>query len=206
MSTGPSGIVLAGGDGRRLGRDKARLEFNGRPLLDIVVQRLTGICDEVIVACGASERQRLAGSQIRAVADRLPGRGPLAGLQAGLAAAISPHVLVVACDMPFLNTTLLSYMVDLSSGYDAVVPVMKGRQHPLHAVYDRQVLPAVDLTLGGDERSMRALLGRLRVREVTEADVRALDAGALSLFNINTPADLAYAEEIWRRRTIGVAA
>ena len=54
MSTGPSGIVLAGGDGRRLGRDKARLEFNGRPLLDIVVQRLTGICDEVIVACGAS--------------------------------------------------------------------------------------------------------------------------------------------------------
>lgn len=192
-----SAIVLAGGASRRLGRDKAALSFGGRPLLHVVIERVSALCGEVIVA-GAGDRD-VAGLSVRLVEDRVPGRGPLAGLDAGLRVTSADFVLTVACDMPFLNPRLLAAMAAAPRDYQALVPVSGGRRHPLHAIYSRTCLPAVESLLAAGGGSMEDLLSRVAVRELAEEDVRALDPEGLSVFNLNDAADLDVARDLWER-------
>jgi molybdopterin-guanine dinucleotide biosynthesis protein A len=206
MSGSLTGIVLAGGAGRRLGADKATLPFGGRQLVDLVIERLSVVCDEVIVACGSSQRRLIAEQNARAVADWRPGEGPLAGLQAGLRAAANPVTLLVACDMPFLNPALLSYLAHVSDGVEAAVPFLGGHPHPLHAAYSRDVLPVVDMLLERGERRMKALLARINVRPVEELEARLFDRGLLSVFNVNRPEDLRRARVLWEQDAVEVAA
>ncbi|HFD40695.1 MAG TPA: molybdenum cofactor guanylyltransferase, partial [Anaerolineae bacterium] len=121
-----SGIVLAGGQSRRLGRDKALLEIEGRPLLARTVHTLAALSDDLIVVTNAPERYAPLGLPVRFVADEKPGIGSLMGLYSGLKAAHHPYALVVACDMPFLNPALLRYLLSLTAGYDIVIPRRDG--------------------------------------------------------------------------------
>ncbi len=204
MAAPLSAVVLAGGQGRRLGVPKDTLTFAGRPLLDIVVQRVSCLCDEVVVACGSDDRQvPLPGA--RCVPDLMPGQGPLAGLHAGLRSISSPYALVVACDMPFLEPRLLAHMARLPRDYQALVPYTGGAAHPLHAIYAKECLPVVGALLAQGANSMHELLSRLRVRVVPDDDIRRFDPEALSLFNLNTPSDLDRARALWNERRHGVA-
>lgn len=194
------GIVLAGGRSRRLGIDKARITFGRRPLLELVVERLAPICREVVVAGREPPRGRLARLPCRFVPDLFPGgQGPLAGLHAGLRATRSDFALVVACDMPFLNSRLLAHMASLPRRYQALVPRAGGRWHPLHAVYARSCLPLVEEMLVLGFRSMEALLSRLEVLPLGEEELRRFDPEGLSLFNLNDRPALARARTLWRR-------
>jgi molybdopterin-guanine dinucleotide biosynthesis protein A len=198
-----TGIVLAGGRSRRLGTDKAGLTFEGRLLLETVIERLSGVCSEVIVASGRSAEGRKTPRPVRFVADLTPGRGPLAGVQAGLAAATAEFALVVACDMPFLNPHLLSYMASLPRRYQALVPRAAGRWHPAHAIYARSCLPVIEELLAKRNSSMRELLSRLDVRELSEEELRRYDPEGLSLFNVNEPQDLERARALSDRSATG---
>lgn len=201
MAAPLSAIVLAGGASRRLGQDKAALSFGGRPLLHIVIERISAVCRQIIVA-GA--RGRPDGSlPVTFVEDDVPDQGPLAGLHAGLAAASADFVLVVACDMPFLNTRLLAYMASLPRDYQALVPRLGGRQHPLHAIYAHSCLPVIESLRAQGCNSMGDLLARAGVRELAEEEVRRLDPEGLSLFNLNNRADLDLARSIWKERELG---
>lgn len=198
-----TGIVLAGGRSRRLGTDKASLTFEGRLLLETVIERLSGVCSEVIVASGRTAEGRKTPRPVRFVADLAPGRGPLAGVQAGLAAATAEFALVVACDMPFLNPDLLSYMAGLPRRYQALVPRTAGRWHPAHAIYGRSCLPVIEELLAKRSSSMRELLSRLDVRELPEEELRRYDPQGLSLFNVNEPQDLERARALSNRSATG---
>jgi len=193
------GIVLAGGKSRRLGADKALLEFGGAPLLQIVVERVSQVCGRVIVALDRPGRYRRLGLSADLVADASPGLGPLAGLQAGLRACETAHALAVACDLPFLNAALLRYMAGLPRDYEALVPNSGGRDHPLHAVYARSCLPEVDALLAAGGGSMRQLLGRLDVRRLDERELQRFDPDGLSLLNLNEQPDLERARSLWDR-------
>ncbi len=194
-----SGIVLAGGSSRRLGVDKAALTFDGQPLLQIVTGRLSSVCREVIVACGSRASGERPALPVRFVHDPIPGQGPLAGVQAGLAAAGADYALVVACDMPFLSPRLLAYMTGLPRRYQALVPLVDGRWHPAHAVYARSCLPIVEALLAQGGNSMEELLSRLDVQAVAEPEVRRHDPECLSLFNLNDAQDLARAQALWEQ-------
>jgi len=196
-----SGIVLAGGASRRLGVDKAGLTFGGHPLVEIIVQRLSAVCSEVIVACGSQTAGKRPALPVRFVQDPIAGQGPLAGVQAGLTAAAADFCLVVACDMPFLNPALLAYMASLPRRYQALVPRVDGRWHPLHALYGRSCLPTVESLLAQGGNSMEELLCHLDVRELSEEELRRHDPQALSLFNLNDAKDLQRAEAIWKGTT-----
>ncbi len=198
-----TGIVLAGGRSLRLGTDKAGLTFEGRYLLETVIERLSGVCSEVLVASGRSAEGRKTPRPVRFVADLAPGRGPLAGVQAGLAAATAEFALVVACDMPFLNPHLLSYMASLPRRYQALVPRAAGRWHPAHAIYARSCLPVIEELLAKRNSSMRELLSRLDVRELPEKELRRYDPEGLSLFNVNEPQDLVRARALSNRSATG---
>ena len=104
--TAVSGIVLAGGEGKRLGADKALLDFGGRSLLEITIDRLREVTADIVIACGQGTRPGWPDIAAQTVLDRSKGRGPLAGLDAGLRAIRNDSAVVVACDMPFLNPLL----------------------------------------------------------------------------------------------------
>lgn len=192
------GVVLAGGRSRRLAVDKALLRFGGVPLLRIVVDRVAEVCDEVVVAVDRPGRYQEMGLPVRPVADLAPGLGPLSGLQSGLRACGADHVLVVACDLPFLNVKLLRHMAGLPRSYQALVPWFDDRWQPLHSIYARSCLQEVDSMVARGGGSLRDLLGRLDVRRLGEEELRALDPDGRSLLNLNRRADVARARAIWR--------
>lgn len=186
-----AGIVLAGGKSRRLGTDKGRLALpDGRPLVRSVVETLAAFCDEVVVVTDVRERYADLALGARHVTDIHPGRGPLAGLHAGLTAIEAPFALTAACDMPFLSAELLAYMAGLPRRYQALVPRTEGRWHPAHAIYARSCLPLIEQLLAEADSSMHDLISRLDVRELSEEELRRHDPEGLSLFNLNEPDDL----------------
>lgn len=189
MATVFSGIILAGGQSKRLGRDKALLPFGGRTLLEVTMERLRQLTPDVVIACGPGPRPGWPELPARDVLDRVAGVGPLAGLEAGLRAAACGTAIVVACDMPFLNPELLRHMAGLLEGHDAAVPVVGGRTHALHAVYSRACLPVVE-QLVLRRGSMRELLASVETRFVSEEEVRAIGPLGLSCFNLNSAQDL----------------
>lgn len=187
MCPGPktSGIVLAGGRSRRMGREKAGLQMSGGTLLERAVRTLEPIVDEVVVVGTPGT----APCGVRVIADETPGLGPLGGLATGLKRTRGERVLLVACDLPFLDRALLLYLMSLAPGYDAVVARIDGRSQPLHAVYDRRVGPIVDRQIASGAYRMEELVARLHVRWVEDAEIAAIEGGHRSFFNVNTPAD-----------------
>ncbi len=115
-----TGIILAGGKSRRMGGgNKAFLELDGRPLIEIVIKRVQSVCAEVLIVAG--DTSPYAGLGIPVVADRFRGVGVLGGLHAGLEAASHDLTLAVGCDMPFLNPELLRAFADWAEGFDVTV-------------------------------------------------------------------------------------
>ena len=140
-----------------------------------------------------SEEQRalLGDFEAEVLIDVYPGRGPLGGIYTGLLASRYAHSLVVACDMPFLNTELLRYMVGLSPGFDVVIPrIAEGMVEPLHALYSKGCLDSMKALLGQDKLKIGRLFGSVRVKYVEPAECRRFDPQLLTFFNINDQSDL----------------
>ena len=191
-SVNVSGIVLAGGRSRRLGRDKAVEPLGGEPLIRRVVDRLADVVDEIVVVVAdveQGERLPLPGSA-RVVVDAYPDCGSLGGIFTGLSAASAGWGLVVACDMPFLDRRLLRRILDRRGGHDAVVPVLDGRPEPTHAAYSKACLPPMERRLRARELKITGFFGEVRVRRVSEAEIDEIDPDHLSFLNVNTPDDL----------------
>lgn len=199
-----SAVVLAGGHGRRLGRDKASLELGGETLLQRMVRLVSRLSHDVIVVVRPHQQLHvdvqvgLAGDRIRTLSDAEPYVGVLAGIASGLAGARHDWCLVAACDMPFISLDLLQFMVTLRQGYDAVVPRLEVGLEPLLALYHRCCLPALWRALEAGKRRVVSFYGSLRVRYVEPAEIRRFDPTGHSFHNINVPEDLAQARE-WLR-------
>jgi molybdopterin-guanine dinucleotide biosynthesis protein A len=197
-------IVLAGGKGLRLGRDKT-LEVIGKSnLLQRVVSQLSSFNSNIIVvvARGRSLSQFSRYPRFRIVTDIYPGKGALGGIHAGLTASSSQYNLVVACDMPFLNQALLQYMVQLSPGFDLVVPRVGDWVEPLHAVYSKDCLTPIERLLNQGEIRVRALFELVKVRYIEGDEISRFDPKHLSFFNVNTEADLERAQQLLKETSI----
>jgi molybdopterin-guanine dinucleotide biosynthesis protein A len=181
-------VILAGGASRRMGGDKLGEEIGGVPLLHRVLSSLKGVCSEVLVVGDGGP----CPPGVRRVFDLRPGRqGPLAGMEAGLAAASFPAVFVAAGDMPFASPALAAHLVGLVAAgrAEAAVPRHAGRAQPLFAAYDRGVLEQVSAALDAGRRSAAGLLERLGRVEYVEELERFGDPGLLFM-SVNTPGDL----------------
>jgi molybdopterin-guanine dinucleotide biosynthesis protein A len=194
-------IVLAGGKGLRLGRDKVQETIGADNLLQRVLSQLTLFKrDIIVVTADKKPLPRFNGYQrARVVTDIYPGKGALGGIYAGLAESNSNYNLVVACDMPFLNQALLRYMVGLSAGFDLVVPRLGELLEPLHAVYARSCLAPIEGLLKRGSLEVRALFDLVKVRYVGAGEIDRFDPQHLSFFNVNTEADLEKARQIEMR-------
>lgn len=177
-----------------MGEDKASIRIAGQPLLERVVTRLSALFEEVLVVGRvipqSGERSILEQPGIRSVPDRVPGKGPLGGIVTALEEVRGPACLVVACDMPFLSTRLLAWMVGLCRDVDVVVPRDDRGHHPLHAIYARTLLPLLSARLAAGRLGMQDLFERVRCRVVAPGEVALLAPGPDPLTNVNTPAEL----------------
>lgn len=186
------GAILAGGQSSRMGTNKALLDFHGQPLIARLADRFTRWFSQVVVVTNTPELYAFLGLPM--VGDRIPGLGPLGGLEAGLTASRFPHVFFCACDMPFVDEAFVRYLVGLAPDSDVVVPQVEGEYEPMHAVYGRSCLPAVTDLLDRRRLKLLNLYDPPRtVRTVTEPEIRPFGDPARLFFNCNTPADLAQA-------------
>lgn len=183
-----SAMLLAGGQSRRMGRDKARLEVEGTPL---IVRQLALIRElapeEVFIAARTTGDHAHLGVPV--LADAFPGQGPLAGIERALAVARNPLVLVLAVDTPHMTAALLGRLLPEGAGSLGVVPRINGRIEPLAACYPRSAhsLAAERLDAGQNRVGDFALAcverGLVRFLDLAEGD-------APRFANWNTPADI----------------
>jgi molybdopterin-guanine dinucleotide biosynthesis protein A len=124
------------------------------------------------------------------VPDVYPGKGALVGVYSGLKAAATFYSLVVACDMPFLNIALLRHLMELSPGFDIVIPKLEGKLEPLHAVYSKGCLGPIEDMLGEDWLKVTDLPDRVRARYVGDDEVEMFDPEHDSFLNVNSESDL----------------
>ena len=182
------GVILAGGKSARMGRNKALIEIHGVPLIRHLADMLLSLTDHVIVSANNRAPYDFLGLPV--VADIFPGQGPLAGLHAAMLDSPLQFFLLVACDMPRVHPALLSRLVDLCPGNDAVVPRSStGRVHPLCALYRRTCLETVEQYLKGSLNRFTALMENrsLRVRWLTAEEGCFTED---DLCNLNNPNDL----------------
>lgn len=184
-------LILAGGDSRRMGQDKAALVLDGKTLLTHVTDTMQQMFPKVIV----SVRQLRGGVEVPQVCDEVEASGPLAGLVAGLAQAETPWVFAVACDMPFVTPGVVQHLASLRSGHQAVVPMVDGHPQPLAAFYAASAQEAMRTNLAAGDRSLRGMLQKLDVRYVDEAELRECDPQLRSFFDLDTPQDFQAAKK-----------
>jgi len=194
-------VILAGGAGRRIGSEKAFLEFFGSTMIERTFDLVGEVVDEVVVV--ARDEVQLKRLQdlvpgARHTCDSIRGFGPVAGLAAGMVAAGGEYALAVGCDLPFLNPVVLELLFDLAEGYDAAIPTGEGGlAEPLHAVYRADSMArACEEALTAGQRRIRGPLEGLRVNSVSVELLRPADPELLSLFNLNTEEDLSEARRI----------
>ena len=184
-------IILVGGKSLRLGKSKALETINGKSLIQRVTERLMPMASQILIVVSHKQPAIPVDCEAETRVDLYPNKGPLGGIYTGLVASQSLHSLVVACDMPFLNTELLRYMIELSPGFDAVVPRLEEEKlEPLHAIYSKSCLDTMRTQLERNQLRVTWLLDTLNVRYVERAECQRFDPQLLSFFNINCQADL----------------
>jgi molybdopterin-guanine dinucleotide biosynthesis protein A len=184
-----SAVLLAGGESRRMGKDKATLLFRGKPLWQIQLKLLRKLkLAEIFVSARSDPAWRPADVQF--VADDPPSRGPLSGLAAALARMRAKHLLALAIDMPFITEGYLNFLCDQIEPSCGVVAKIEDRFEPLAAIYPHGALANFQSALSGMDFSMQTVAGclaaegKLRIVPVTSQERKLF-------LNVNELADLA---------------
>ncbi len=211
-----TGVILAGGKSRRIGQNKALLQLGDSPLIEHVIHRMDLVVDELLLITNTPTEYAHLGLPM--YSDIVPDAGALGGIYTGLTHASYDAVLCVACDSPFLQPKLLSYLVSILGEYDAVMPyTYSSRQAPfrrnkdigvpnpnhsdnqvtlqtLCAAYSKRCLSIIELMLQASELRVHALAERAYVQRVSPEVWQKFDSEGMSFFNINTPDDLEKAD------------
>lgn len=200
------GIILAGGKSSRMGEDKAFLEFEGKRLIEWVILVLREAGQEIIIV--ANDPWKFKGLGLKVVKDILPDKSPLVGLYSGLLSSSSQYNFVCGTDMPFLNPSLIKYMLDQAQGgCDVFVPRIGGRVEPLCAVYKRSCLSSIaevikeglsSTPIGEKRLSLQSFFDRVKIRYITEDEIMPFGRPEKLFFNINIR------EEIEMARKLGI--
>lgn len=184
------GLVLAGGESRRMGRDKAALQLHGRSQVDWAFDLLARHCEQVFVSVRPGQAADPARNSHPTITDRHDGIGPIAGIAAAQAAHPGAAWLVLACDLPFLNDATIETLVSRRGPHDltAYRSSSDGLPEPLCAIYEPQSRAGLLAAIAGGRNCPRKFIIQSGVPLLEQPDPAALD-------NVNTPEELARARE-----------
>lgn len=182
-----SAVVLAGGEARRAnGQEKYFFTYEGKTFIERLVDSLSGVVDEIIIVARSPEQctRFLTIKNVTCISDIRQGLGPIGGLHAGSLAAGGDLIFVSACDMPCIDSGVVSYLFREIGSYDAAIPRWNERMvEPLHAVYRRTSLLAY--LESHTSLSLRAMIQSLNARYIPVDDLKAFDPGLRTFTNIN---------------------
>lgn len=184
-------IILAGGDSRRMGRDKAMMPFADKALIQSVITIMQGLFPATIL----SVREHRQEIDLPQVCDMQTNGGPLTGLVSTLGRIATPWAFVVACDMPFVSPELVEQLATYRAQQQAVVPVVHGYLQPMVAFYSISCIPVMRATLSLGDKSLSGAIRNLDVSYVDEVQMQKSDAELRSFIDLDTPQDWALAQE-----------
>jgi molybdenum cofactor guanylyltransferase len=189
-------IILSGGKSSRMGTNKALLPFNEKTIIERIKDELYSVFDGLTLVTNDPESYEFL--TIKTVPDEYPGKGPLAGLHAGLIASDYEENILIACDMPFVSAELAEILVKNLKHYDAVIPVINGKQHPLFAAYQKKIIPEIETCLKEDRLRMVHLHEKLNVCFLEEKDLQIYCHSNLErvFYNMNHPNEYEHAKAI----------
>lgn len=192
-------IILAGGKSSRMGTNKALLTINGITVIEQIVNECKKITDHIlIVTNNFADYQFL---QLPMVEDKEKGKGPLAGIQAGLSTVSTEKNIVIACDMPFISAEIAKVLLEELTNYDACLPKINDQLHPLFAAYRKSCLHAVNQSLNDGQLRIRHFLNQVRVKIKTEKELPSYFNKAM--FNMNNPQEYEEAKEMIKKSIEG---
>lgn len=189
-----SGLLLAGGNSSRMGKNKALLKIGDKLIIERSLEVIEGIFGEVLVS--ARDDKAYQSFDFRVIEDVFPGKGPLSGIYSGMQAAKFDYVFVTACDMPRLNPKAIMMLAENMEDFDIVVPQVSGKLHPLHAFYNKRIQKTVLNNLKEDRLKLKDLINECKTKVVQFEDY------ADSLININTPEELMVIQNLERMSNI----
>ena len=203
-----TGVILAGGKSRRMRENKALMQLGDDSLIGHVIRRMRLITDELLLITNSPTEYGHLGVSMHG--DIFPDTGALGGIYTSLTHASSDAVLCAACDSPFLNPKLLTYLVSVLGEYDAVMPETFAHHEDttqitlqtLCAVYSKRCLPVIESMLRESELRVHALAERAHIKRVSPEVWQTFDSEGMSFFNINTPEDFERADSYMRIQTI----
>lgn len=188
-------LILAGGRSRRMGKDKALLPLGSETVLQRVHRVFEALCVRTVLVMGHDAQWSPQVAFDRMVRDENQDFGPLEGLRVGMRSLLEDDlVLVGTCDAPLVVPAVYRQMVECfrdAERYDAVVPMIQGQPYPLTAVYRTSVFGRISQMVDSRQLRVKDLLGDIRVREIAESEIRALDPTLQTLRNINTQQEYA---------------
>ena len=188
-----TGIILAGGDSKRIGTDKGMIDLNGRVLISYVIESLRPVVDEIIVVVGSEERvpyyRNTVEDDVQVIPDMYDDGSPMIGLITGLTHAKGTYAVVAACDMPFINSDLVDLLFLLSFELNGTLLVKpNGWVEPLPAVYKVDIgkKKAIQLRTQGDLRLRKVLETLPNVARIQVERLKVIDPELRSFFDLDT--------------------
>jgi molybdopterin-guanine dinucleotide biosynthesis protein A len=185
----PAGIILCGGESRRMGRDKATLPFGPETMLQRVVRRLAEAAQPIVVVAAEHQVVPMLPGDVRVIRDPVAQRGPWQGISAGLHALDNQTVFITSCDSPFLQPAWVSRLCELIGKNDCAVPRIGGHVQPLAALYRTGALSTIDRLLATETERPLAVFDLVATHFVTEQELADVDPTFATLRNINSPED-----------------
>ena len=181
-------IVLAGGRSSRMGSNKALVPYLGKPLISYAIDLACNFTRTIIISANTPDLDHLG---FKVVHDELPVKAPIAGIHAGLKASLTDRSLVLTCDMPNVNSTLIHQLLaEMSDNYRLVLPSHDGFLEPLCGFYHKEMLPVIEQNVRNGKFSLLDLLDLVPHKLVPSRD-EPVGNGISRLFrNVNEKKDL----------------
>jgi molybdopterin-guanine dinucleotide biosynthesis protein A len=188
---------LAGGKSRRMGKDKSFIEVGGSRLFDYAFGKCLHLFPEIIIV--TKQPKQFNGYCARIVVDEIIGAGSLGGLYTGLKEASNYHAFCVACDMPFLQPSLIIHLARKRLDFDVVIPRTQQGLEPFHAFYSKRCIEPIKKNLERGELKITKFLTEVQVGYCDEEEIRKIDPSLASFTNANTKKDLMEIQRMLKR-------
>jgi len=189
-------IILAGGESKRMGQDKASVMLAGKSLLTRAVENLEPLFERTII----SVREPIKDVALPQLCDVGEDRGPMMGICRALDEVETNWVFVMAVDMPFVSADLVKGLASKRGNHQVVVPMLDGHVQPLFAYYAKGCLPVMQQQISDNERSLRRLIECVDSLIVQKDELETFDAKLLSFLDLDSQNELEYAENLLENR------
>ncbi|MGR6836505.1 molybdenum cofactor guanylyltransferase [Syntrophomonas erecta] len=189
-----SGVILAGGKSSRMKFNKAFAPIGSSTAIEIIIEKFQALFAEILIVSNDPEEYEHLG--LKVVTDVYPRRGPVAGIHAGLHHALYSKIFILACDMPFINPSLIRYMLGQLGTHECAIPKIDGCLQPTAAVYSKKALPSFTRSLEEDKLKLILLIEELDLVLIEKEQIQQFGSIQELFFNVNDPDALLDAQKM----------